>query len=70
MEIEDRDIPIPANRRAEQEAAEILIGLGFAEPEELEPEIAVLLREASRLAREEEERWLSHYYWDDELDNG
>jgi len=30
----------------EQQAAEILIGLGFAEPEELEPEIAELLRQS------------------------
>jgi len=30
--------------KPEQEAAEILIGLGFAEPEELEPEVAELLR--------------------------
>ncbi len=30
--------------KAEQEAAEILIEKGFADPEELEPEIAALLR--------------------------
>jgi len=46
----------------EQQAAEILIEKGFASPEDLEPEIARLLREASRLAREEGDAWMVPFF--------
>ena len=67
MELEDRDIPIPINRRAEQEAEEILVEGGFAESEEMEPEMAELLNEMSRRIRgmglEELHQLLSRYEW-------
>ena len=48
--------------KAEQEAEEILILEGFADPEELEPEVAELLREHVK----EVDRWIATFLQLDE----
>ena len=54
--------------KPEQQAEEILVLQGFAEPEDLEPEVAELLNDISRRIRELA-RLLSHYEWPEENDS-